>query len=165
MSKLSLGGVVLLLMGGCTDEFSTDHIRGDRYDGEVESARLADGVTEVEPSDLRVEFMTCGSDQCAEVDFDGELNVLGIVVSGSSPQTVEGVLIDGRDLVFQTVVNSITLQVDGTFSTSRTTLDVSVFYLFLTEPVFLGAILLTREEPDPEETDTADTGDSGDTGF
>lgn len=161
MSRLSLTCLILFGCGQGVGE-TIDRLRGDRYFGEVDHELLADGVNEVDPSTLTVDFLTCDDGgQCAEVDFDGKLNVGGIPVNGSSPQLVEGVTIDGTSLVCETNADGHALRIEGIFSSDRSTLDANVFVIIV-KPIFLGAVHLDREEPEPE--DTSDTGQPIDTG-
>lgn len=162
MSKLSLLGVSLLV--GCGPGIASEgRIPSQSYQGEIDAARLADGVKELESSSLRVDFFPCNGGQCAEVDFDGKLAVIGIVIDGSPPQTVEGVLIDGKELSCETEVNGYLLRIEGTFSKDRSILDASVYDILMWSEIFLGSIRLERIDPEPDTGgDTATPGDTGD---
>ena len=104
-----------------------------------------------------MDFSACDGDgQCAEINFDGELTVIGITVRDSAAQMVHDVIVDGDALFCETEADEFILFIEGTFTGDRTALDASVSTPLLGQPVFLGAVHLVRDEP----TDTAeDTGD------
>ncbi len=155
MSKLSYGVFVITLASCDSSEETTDHIRGDFYAGAIEGKKLADGVKEVEASTLTVDFSVCDGDgQCAEINFNGELTVLGISVKGSPPQMVHDVIIDGDALFCETKADGYILIIEGTFTSDRTALDATVSTPILGQPVFLGSVHLVRDEPDDTASDT-----------
>lgn len=160
MAKLSYGTLIIML-AGCEQEMeTTDHIRGDFYAGDIEGTKLAKNVEEVEPSTLTVDFSVCDGDgQCAEINFNGELTVIGIPVKGSPPQMVHDVIIDGDTLFCETEADGYILIIEGTFTSDRATLDASVSTPVFGQPMFLGGVRLAREESDETASDT-----SGDTG-
>ncbi len=162
VNLLSLGVIITLI--GCGQGETTDHIRGDRYAGEIEGWRLADSVKEIEPSTLTVDFSACdGNGQCAEINFDGELTVIGITVRDSAAQMVHDVIVDGDALFCETEAGEFTLTIDGTFTRDRTALDASVSTPVFGQPVFLGSVHLVRQEPEDTTGDTSsDTGDNTD---
>ncbi len=160
MGNLLSFGIITTLTG-CGQGETTDHIRGDFYAGDVEGSKLADSVKEVEPSTLTVDFSVCDGDgQCAEINFDGELTVIGITINDSAPQTVHDVIINGNALFCETEADGYILFIEGTFTDDRATLDASVSTPLLDLPVFLGAVHLVREESDDTASDTG--GDTGD---
>jgi hypothetical protein len=160
MVKLSYGVLIIVLVSCDYQEGTSDRIRGDFYLGTIEERKLADSVQEVEPSTLTVDFSLCdGNEQCAEIDFNGELTVIGISVKGNPPQTVRGVIIDGNALYCETNADGYILIIEGTFANDRATLDASVSTPVFGQAVFLGSVHLAREEPDDEASDT-----DGDTG-
>lgn len=160
MGNLLSFGIITTLTG-CGQGETTDHIRGDFYAGEIDGEKLADSVKEVEPSTLSVGFSVCDGDgQCAEIDFDGELTVIGIVIEGSSPQTVHNVIVDGDTLFCETKTDGYILIIEGAFTHDRAVLNASVSTPVFGQPVFLGAVRLAREEPDDTASDTGpNTGD------
>lgn len=158
MLKLSYGTLMIILTS-CSNEETTDHIRGVFYAGEIEGKNLADNVKEVEPTTLTVDFSICDGDgQCAEINFNGELTVIGISVKGSSPQMVHGVIIDGDVLFCETNADGYILTIEGVFTHDHAALDATVSTPVLGQPVFLGDVHLVREESDDTAGDT-----SGDT--
>lgn len=161
MAKLSYGTLIIMLAGCGEEAETTDHIRGEFYAGDIDGKKLADSVKEVEPSTLTVDFSVCDGDgQCAEINFDGELTVIGITISDSAPQTVHDVVIDGNALFCETEADGYILLIEGTFTDDRAVLDASVSTPLLDLPVFLGAVHLVREELDDTASDTGeDTGD------
>ena len=159
MTKLSL--VIAIVLTGCGKDETTDQIHGDFYSGEIDAKKLADNVKEVKSSTLTVDFSICDRDgQCAEIDFDGELTVIGITVEGSPPQMVHGVIINGDTLFCEMKAGGYILTVEGIFTGDRTVLDASVSTPVFGQPVFLGTVHLVREETN----DTAESETGGDTG-
>lgn len=130
------------------------------YRGEFDPERLTDLVVVSEASTLSLVFTGPDDDTTVEIHFEGELyfpiaddpEVEGdATITGPLDYVVEGVVVDGNEVVFEEVIAGWELSIKGRFI--DTDLEIDARVVLLEVPAKIGE--LTLQPFDPAEDDTA----------